>query len=149
MVRCEMCGKDSDLVNAVIEQVELKVCPGCARFGTVRESNELPQFHERKAEHKEPGLKLSADYASLLRQARERQGLTQEDFAKSLQERESIVAKWEQGKMQPSVEAARKLEKLLNVSLIEEDIELPEVKKKSSASGGFTLGDFIKVRKKN
>ena len=59
MVRCEMCGKDSDLVNAVIEQVELKVCPGCARFGTVRESNELPQFHERKAEHKEPGLKIA------------------------------------------------------------------------------------------
>ena len=45
--------------------------------------------------------------------------------------------------------SAWKLEKLLNVSLIEEDIELPEVKKKSSASGGFTLGDFIKVRKKN
>lgn len=149
MVRCEMCGKDSDLVNAVIEQVELKVCPGCARFGMVQESRELPQlFQNRKAEHKEPGLKINSNYASLLRQARERQGLTQEDFAKSLQERESIVAKWEQGRMQPSVEVARKLEKLLSISLIEEDIELPEVKKKSSAADGFTLGDFIKVRKK-
>mgnify|MGYP001558703136 CR=1 FL=1 len=143
-----MCGKDSGLVNAVIEQVEIKVCSGCARFGTVRESNELPQFRSRKAEHKEPGLKIVSNYASLLRQSRERQGLTQEDFAKLLQERESIVAKWEQGRMQPSVEIARKLEKLLSISLIEEDIELSVVNKKSSASDGFTLGDFIKVRKK-
>ncbi len=149
MAFCEMCGKDSSLVNTAIEQVEMKVCSGCARFGTVRESNELPQFHERKAEHKEPGLRIVSNYALLLRRSREGKGLTQEDFAKSLQERESIVAKWEQGKMQPSVEAARKLEKLLNVSLIEEDIEMSAVKNKSSASGGFTLGDFIKVRKRN
>lgn len=148
MVRCEMCGKDSGLVNAVIEQVEMKVCSGCARFGTIRESNELPQFQKGKAEHKEPGLRIVSNYGLLLRQSRERQGLNQEDFAKSLRERESIVAKWELGKLRPSVEAARKLEKLLNVSLIEEDIELPAVKKKSSASDRFTLGDFIKVRKR-
>ena len=87
MVRCEMCGKDSDLVNAVIEQVELKVCPGRA-FWNGAGINELPQFHERKAEHKEPGLKISLITLHCHGQARERQGLTQEDFAKSLQERE-------------------------------------------------------------
>ncbi|MBI2627673.1 helix-turn-helix domain-containing protein, partial [Candidatus Nomurabacteria bacterium] len=68
--------------------------------------------------------------------------------ARYLQERESIVAKWEQGKMQPSVDIARRLERILGLSLVVEDVEQAFEKEKNSKPEGFTLGDFMKVRKK-
>ncbi len=147
MACCDMCGKETSLVTAEVENVEMKVCQNCSRFGVVRQKADVPHFQQQKM-HKDPALKVTANYASIVRQIREKRGLSQEDFAKFLQERESIVAKWEQGKMQPSVEVARRLEKVLGVSLVVEDIEQSFEKEKSARSEGFTLGDFMKVRKK-
>ena len=98
--------------------------------------------------HKEQPFRVTGSYATILRQAREKQGLSQEDFAMFLQEKESIVSKWEQGRMQPSVEVARRLEKTLGVSLVVEDVEQAVEKEKNVRADGFTLGDFMKVRKK-
>ena len=143
-----MCGKETVLVTADVENVEMKVCQNCSRFGVVRQKADAPHFQQQKM-HKDPALKVTANYASIVRQIREKRGLSQEDFAKYLQERESIVAKWEQGKMQPSVEVARRLEKLLGIALIEDDADVSFTKEKTSSnSQAFTLGDFIKVRKK-
>ena len=75
--------------------------------------------------------------------------MSQEDFAKFLNERESIVAKWEQGSLRPRIDTARRLERKLGIRLVEkeeetsEDVDVPKVKKDE-----FTLGDFIKVRKR-
>jgi len=65
-----------------------------------------------------------------------------------LQEKESIVAKWEQGRMQPSVDVARRLEKILGVSLVVEDVEQLVEREKNVRGDVLTLGDFMKVRKK-
>ena len=50
--------------------------------------------------------------------------------------------------MPPSVEVARRLEKILGVSLVVEDMEQSFERDKNVRADGFTLGDFIKVRKK-
>ena len=50
--------------------------------------------------------------------------------------------------MPPSVDIARRLEKTLGVSLVVEDLEQSYEKEKDGKSDGFTLGDFMKVRKK-
>lgn len=147
MSSCDMCGKETALVTAEVENVDLKVCQNCARFGVVRQKADVPHFQPQKM-HKDPALRVTANYASIVRQIREKRGLSQEDFAKFLQERESIVAKWEQGRMQPSVEMARRLEKILGVSLIVEDVEQAFEKENKNRADGFTLGDFVKVRKK-
>lgn len=141
-----MCGRQESLVTAEVESVEMKVCQNCASFGTVRRRADAVHIPQKKM-HTDPALRVNHNYAAILRQARERKGLSQEDFAKSLQERESVVAKWEQGKMQPSVDIARRLEKMLGVSLVVEDIEQSFEKEKSGGTDGFTLGDFIKKRK--
>ncbi|MEK6905852.1 MAG: multiprotein bridging factor aMBF1 [Nanoarchaeota archaeon] len=147
MASCDMCGKQGNLLTADVEGVEMTVCQNCARFGTIKRKVDTV-FVPQKKMHQEQPLRVTANYASLLRQAREKQGLSQEDFAHSLQEKESIVAKWEQGRMQPSVEVARRLEKILGVSLVVEEVEQLFEKDKSARGDSFTLGDFMKVRKK-
>jgi len=84
----------------------------------------------------------------LLRSARESRGMSQEDFAKFLNERSSIVAKWESNGLKPRIGIAKKLSKLLNVNLVERDKKKVFEQKKYKKDEGFTLGDFIKVRKK-
>ena len=74
--------------------------------------------------------------------------MNQEEFSKFINERESVLNKWENGSLKPRLDIARKLEKRLKISLIEkEEIKTIEMEKKKS-SEGFTLGDFIKVRKR-
>lgn len=146
MTSCEMCGRQGEIVIAAVEGVEMKVCQNCARFGTIRKKADAVHIPQKKL-HQEPAFRVTGNYASVLRQVREKQKLSQEDFARFLQEKESIVAKWEQGKMQPSVEAAKRLEKILGILLVVEDVEQSFEPGKMGKADGFTLADFIKKRK--
>ena len=74
--------------------------------------------------------------------------MSQQDFATYLNERESVVSKWEQGQMQPSIETARKLERMLGLRLVEEETETSLSEPTAKKSDEPTLGDFIKVRKR-
>lgn len=147
MASCDMCGRQDGLVTAEVEGVEMKVCQNCSRFGTVKRRAETMRVPPKKM-HQEQPFRVISSYASVLRQSREKQRLSQEDFARFLQEKESIVAKWEQGRMTPSVDVARRLEKILGVSLVVEDVEQYFEKDKNVRKDGFTLGDFVKIRKR-
>ncbi len=154
-----MCGNEKALVKASIEGAVLEVCERCARFGKVlarpqqREIRE-PAAQQRQAiarpQRKEVIELITADYAKKIKEARERLGLTQEEFSKKLNEKWSAMQKMESGQMKPSIEQARKLEKLLRIQLVEQygeegDIPLGDTRKKEES---FTLGDFIKTKKK-
>mgnify|MGYP001609896544 CR=1 FL=1 len=89
---------------------------------------------------------LVEDYADIIKKKRESVGMTQKDFANKLNEKESIIHKLETGAFEPSLALAKKLEKLLGVKLIEEYTEKSEGMKKKMGEG-FTLGDFIKLKK--
>ena len=155
MARCEMCGREAELVKAEIEGGELKVCYGCAKYGKIKQESVhrvLPQSKKpvgSASKHERPSFRIVKDCSSLIRTAREKREMSQEDFAKFLNERESIVAKWEQGSLRPRIDTARRLERKLGIRLVEkeeetsEDVDVPKVKKDE-----FTLGDFIKVRKR-
>lgn len=149
---CEMCGKAGELVTADVEGVELQVCRGCSKYGTVRRrtlSDEGRFSRPAVSMREESEFKVVGNFSSLLRESRERRKMTQEEFAKFLQERESIVAKWENGTVKPFVDVARRLEKLLGVKLVEKD-EVAEIKiERAGRSDELTLGDFMKVRKRN
>ncbi len=149
MAVCEMCGKEGNTVTATIEGVDLKVCSGCAKFGKVKqEYRGAPKLYQKPIIKEEPAETLVAAFAPLLRTARESRNMTQEEFAKFLQERESQVAKWEQGTLKPGIEDARKLERRLGLKLVEKDeIKKAEIQIKVKKDE-FTLGDFVKVRKR-
>jgi len=157
-INCDLCGKvEGSLNRAVIEGVELNVCPECSRFGKVlapvkrytpKEQHKLIQKQLiRKQEEKEEKIELLVEgYADLIKKRREAMGMTQKEFAGKLNEKESFIHKIETGILEPPLNIARKLEKLLGVKLIEEHLE-KHVLAKRSKEEGFTLGDFIKIRK--
>ncbi len=151
MAVCEMCGKFGQLVTADVEGVPLQVCGGCSKYGQVRHKGmalgqQVRRFSapvQEVAEHAVRG-----DFAFLLRREREKRKLTQEEFAKLLQEKESMLASWEHGTIKPLVDVARRLEKILGISLVvKEDFEDVKIEK-SGKKEELTLGDFVKVRKR-
>jgi len=146
MTVCEMCGKAGPLYTAMVEGTQLKVCEGCGKFGRIVARPVVVQ--KKSVSQKTPDLveELVEDFAKIIREARERQGVTQKDFALKLNEKESAVHKWESGAMAPSIDTAKKLEKLLKVKLVVKEAPETAVLEKK-ASGPLTIGDLL-IKKK-
>ena len=89
---------------------------------------------------------LAENYPELIKKKRESLNLSQKDFAIKINEKESIIHKIETGAFEPSLALAKKLEKMLNIKLIEEHEEKHEKFKRNKIEG-FNLGDFIKITK--
>lgn len=148
---CELCGKADAPLFAEVEGVDLQVCIGCAKYGTIKKRPTTTSTISSKplvSRPEEPEYTIISNYASLLRTSREKKELSQQDFAKFIQERESVVAKWEAGSLKPSIEIARKLEKRLGIKLVEvEEAGTAKVETRGK-SDELTLGDLVKVRKR-
>ncbi len=143
---CELCGRTSKLFKAKVEGTELTVCDACGKFGTVyRPVETLKQVSKPVKAKPEIIEVLVSDYSEIIRKAREKLGLTQEDFAKKINEKESFIQKVESGHMEPSIETARKLEKLLNITLVEE-APTNVLSAKKQHSGPLTIGDIVKLK---
>lgn len=157
MVSCELCGKDAKLIRTNIENIELSVCQACSSFGEPLQKNEgrnrktknnsfnqrSNHFKKKKEQIEEVVIK---NYASKIRNKREYKGLKQEDFAKMLNEKESVIQKIETGHLVPSIALAKKLERILGIRLIEKE-KVKDFVKESSNSGAVTIGDLIKFKK--
>jgi putative transcription factor len=143
-----MCGKDEPTIRALVEGVELNVCENCASFGKPVKRHavkkELPKLEKRIMPEKEIIQAIREDYPEIIRKKREKMGLTQKDFSKFLSEKESLIHKIESGLYAPSIDLARKIEKQLGLSLVEEKEVIPQhIKAKKET---FTIGDVIKVK---
>lgn len=153
MALCEMCGRTGELSRALVEGVELSVCSLCGKHGK-KLQNPTQSYSTRSSTPSSRNIKpekewkVVDDFSRLLRAARERSELSQQDFAAFLQERESVVSKWESGSVKPSLETAKKLQKILGLTLIVLDEVVGEEIVSSKKVEGFTLGDFVKVRKR-
>ena len=150
-----MCGaEEENLVVASIEGTKLIVCKNCAKYGKIIRKVEKP-IEEKVIKKKkiiiEPEKDIidlvMGDYAEKIRRKREQLRMTQKEFAKMLSEKESMIHKMETGIFKPSIELARKLEKKLNIRLIEQYKEEIKPEKKLD-SEEVTIGDVIKIRKR-
>lgn len=152
-MQCDLCGREPASVVADIEGSQLNVCSNCSSFGKVIKAVAQPRKEEQKRREiilvpkKEILQVIVSDYGQRIRQARESLNLTQEDFAKRINEKESLVHNMESGKFEPSMDLARKLEKFLKIPLVEAHEEQHE---KISASGGeaLTIGDLLRIKTK-
>ncbi len=149
---CEMCGREEATIKASIEGSTLSVCQGCGRYGkTVGKIANPMRAKAAKTEEKILPLEetefVVANYGQLLKQKREKLGLTQDEFARKIAVKESALHKMETGALPPSINDARRIEKLIGVKLIErvEAVESPVPQAKKDQ---LTLGDMIKIRKK-
>jgi putative transcription factor len=87
---------------------------------------------------------VAQDYDERIRSARESRGLSQDDLAKQLNEKASLIRKLERGDVLPSDGVQRKLEKELDISLVEGVASDDTEWSGGSSGGGTTLGDVVK-----
>ena len=152
---CEMCSSRQASYKADVEGAKLNVCEVCARYGKILGRVSAPAPVKKKAAQATAQPKLTEtvqvirqDYARVIKSARERLGLTQENFAKRLTEKESLLHKVESGHMKPDLALARKLERALKISLVEQvELESMSEKKGTGKNDGLTIGDLIHIKK--
>lgn len=173
MVQCEMCGTETGSPKTVkIEGAELEVCDDCADFGTEVRTEQTSSASTKYSTSSSSGSGSSTssrgssgtsgggggrsrdmfdemdevvqDYDDRIRTARESEGLTQEELAKQLNEKASLIRKLERGDVLPSDSIQRKLERALSIDLTmggsDDDTEWSG----GSSTGGTTLGDVVK-----
>jgi len=150
-MKCDMCGSEGKLYQAVIEDAELNVCHECSKFGKVIgvvKQNEVDNEAVKVSKEYKPEIMemIVQDYAEKIRKKRGSLGLKQEEFAKNISEKESLIQKIEAGHFEPSIGLAKKIGKFLKIKLTEEYEEKHE-KQVQSKTDSFTLGDFIKKNK--
>ncbi|MFW6230996.1 MAG: multiprotein bridging factor aMBF1 [Nanoarchaeota archaeon] len=167
-MQCDMCGKETDsLRKARIEGIEMQVCASCVRYGepvkTEKQRNKeiSSKFRKKRAyrvKEMESEDMIVDDYAQRIRTARQKKQLVQKAVAVKLAEKESVIHAIETGKHEPDMDLARRLERLLGITLIEKASQaspedglndlLKQQKKGKSSSSALTLGDVISIRKR-
>jgi len=163
---CEMCGKAVERRLAKIVYVEgakLTLCPSCHARVSSKLISETPKTPvggkqslttiERRGSKPKEVIKeeyeVVEDYAERIRRAREALGWTQKVLAEAVKESENVIKRLESGKLVPTIDLARRLEKVLNIKLLEPVVD-------EYLHGGatdkivkeLTLGDVVNVRSK-
>ena len=146
---CDMCGKDTKLFKIKIENAIMSVCENCSKFGDV--FSEVVKKIEikpiKKKIENEAFEIIKEGYGFTIKKAREKLGLKQEELAKQIKEKASLIHKLENELIEPNLVLAKKLEKFLRIKLIE---HYKEEKKKIDfeESGEMTIGDLLNDKSK-
>ncbi|MFW9950680.1 MAG: multiprotein bridging factor aMBF1 [Candidatus Thorarchaeota archaeon] len=166
---CQICGGLiwGKGVHVMLEGAKITVCQSCAQYGIKIQEKKTKLTSNQKI-HKESVQKrkqqpdyskefdkfeIVADFAKIINNIRNNLGLNQDKFAKKLNEKPSLLKRIESGKVEPTIQLAKKIEKVYGVKLIKE-IESIEASfldsKYIKKTSGTSLGDiaFIKKKKK-
>ena len=163
-MECEICGKpvpENNPIRAKIEGSVMVVCKECSKLGTVQKAPPKPKYlkqnkgkkpaNTRKRNYSrndEPSEELIEDFSFEVRKAREAKDWSREDLGKKINERVSVITRIETGKMTPDTKLTKKLEKALNIKLLEkvDNVDLNQFI--NSSSGERTLGNVMKIKRK-
>ncbi|MBS7642616.1 MAG: multiprotein bridging factor aMBF1 [Candidatus Bathyarchaeia archaeon] len=131
---CELCGrKASRTVKIEIEGALIDVCSECASKAKARVLREIKKNYTTAKSKPSTSSNirrddisvelesrvLRQDYGRVIKEAREKQGLRIEDLARIIGEKSSVIQRIEAGKLKPDSDLARRLEKVLKISLFE------------------------------
>jgi putative transcription factor len=92
-------------------------------------------------------LEVAEDCADRVRHQRMKLGLSQEELAKRVKEKLSVIQKIETGKMAPDTKLCRELEHELKIKLLVPRKEISDVPK-ATPPAEITLGDIMRTRGK-
>ena len=163
-MECEICGKpvpENNPIKAKIEGSVMVVCKECAKLGKIQKAPPKPKYvkqnkSKRKTTNKprvysrndEPSEELIEDFSNEIRKAREAKDWSREDLGKKINERVSVITRIETGKMTPDNKLTKKLEKTLNIKLLEKVDNVDLNQYINSSSGERTLGNIMKIKRK-
>jgi putative transcription factor len=163
MPACEMCGREAPVRTVTIEGTRMQTCPSCSKFGVevaghgaeVTGRSRITQALDDRAARQRPrdifqaqDQEIVDDFGKLIREGRQRKGLTQEELARKLNERQSVLSKVEAGTQRPTDDLAKRLQRELGINLYEKAPSEEQGPAPRSVGSGFTLGDLIKREKK-
>lgn len=137
-MQCSLCGKKEKLVVSIIEGVEMDVCNSCSNLGTQIQipKKQAYNFNNTIEEF------VVENFHSIIKQARERMNLKQEQAAKKLAIKESLIHKMENGSFTPSLRMAKRLEKFYGIKIIE-TMEGSESTNFAPSGSSYTIADMI------
>ena len=150
MSNCDMCGKERELVDAIVEGAFVQVCLDCSKHGSVIPINQPvvdKKIEQQREVENSPSFVdvIVGDFATRIKKGRERKGLKQEDLAQSIAEKESVVHQLETGGLKPTFKLAKKLSVFLNIDLIESvQASKGETKNINFGDNNTTIGDLLK-----
>lgn len=151
MPSCEMCGAEGKLFRTLVEGAEMMLCKECSRFGKVLAAPRIiirkESIKTKKEEKPEIIEGIVPGYGKLIKEKREKLGLKQEELAKKINEKESLIQKMESDRFEPGIALARKLEQFLKIRLVftrDEETSVGTGKKE----GPVTIGDIIQIKTK-
>ncbi|MDB2223677.1 multiprotein bridging factor aMBF1 [Halorubrum ezzemoulense] len=172
MPQCEMCGaEEASLTTTKVEGAELELCSSCTDFGTEVRDESTSSGGGKYSTSSSTGKsssssgssgsggssgsstrprdmfddmdEIATDYDELIRDARESRGLSQEELADQLNEKASLIRKLERADTLPTDEVQRKLERALDISLVEGQ-STDDADWETDDAGTMTLGDVVK-----
>jgi len=168
-LNCDICGREigGQAFKIEVEGAKMLVCHACQKLGKPYEEEQVspsqPQHQARKLSVAHPPalpgkrkielpkemdqIDLVEDIAQRVRKCRTKLGLSQEDLAKRVKEKLSVIQKIETGKITPDIRLCRELEHELKVKLLAPHTETEDVPPRSPPSE-VTLGDIIKIKDK-
>lgn len=168
-LRCEVCGHKiyGKPYRVIIEGAKLTVCGECSKHGKIVWEEQKPKlqmltpktaFQPLKIQSKkQPEItidttqELIENYGLKIRHAREKLGISHEELGKKINEKISTLKKVETEKMKPDNVLTAKLEHALKIRLLVQTSEekIPQTKIPKPVSGELTLGDLVKLNKKD
>ena len=157
---CEMCGMpiEGKPYKVIVEGTEMIVCERCYRSikakatpiepKSVKEKPKKSVKKQKEAPKKKVvEYEVVEDYARRVREARERLGMSREELGTKVGAGENVIKRIELGRLEPDLELARKLEKVLGIKLVRK-VEYEEtVTTKAPKDEELTLGDIVVIRR--
>jgi len=150
-----MCGQpiQGKAYRVIIEGAEMILCERCFRSVKAKlappKKEEKPKPSKQRVTRKRKVVEevVVEDYAKRVREARERLGMSRRELGMKVGEHETIIKRIELGRLQPDLELARKLERVLGIQLIKK-VEYEEVEGTTTQiPKELTLGDIVVIRK--
>jgi len=154
-MRCEICGKKiiGTPVKTKIESSIMLTCNECSKFGKVQKApptptgSRTPRQRRRTFRSRAPDYEVVEDFNTLIREAREKKGLSREDLGEEVYEKVSVISRLESGRMVPDLKLARKLEGSLDIKLLEKTEEAQTDELSGSKVKGATIGDIATIKR--
>ena len=148
-MECELCGQKSERLKKVkIDSAVMSVCPKCEKFGIPIENMRVqstsppqkstppvfihqikhvqkisggnhPKSFRKKKDSDIENLEIVPEFSDLIKSARAKIGISQDEMADKIKEKRTVISAIERGSIKPDIKTARKLESLLNISIVE------------------------------
>jgi len=160
-LNCDICGREivGQAFKVKVEGAKMLVCRNCQTLGQPYQEDpappplrasgfvrltRLPERRPTELPKDIQELDIAENFSELVRKRRMKLGWSQEDLARKVKEKLSVIQKIETGKITPNTQLCRQLQHELKIKLLVPRKEAPAPK--TAAPTEVTLGDIVKIK---